>query len=288
MNTVIQRRGSRDSRIDHSEVERLISDFIRGAAPRSQYLYGATLDDFTRFRSASSRAEALSELLAGGGRAADAIVHQYLSRARRDGDSGAYAATTTNGRLTVLRKFTKFVRDRGLIEWQISIPCIRVSARHIQNITPIPEVDAALSLFSDDTSPLQQRNVAILRLTAEPALTPAEIVRLNIGDYWPGKLLIAIAEANAGGFDFVRLTSTTAIAIDRWLRCHPNRVRLDSPLFIGLNGVNGRMSAGSIRQSIVDAVGFLAVRRERLQPSRLRRVALNRALKQMGVQVPGQ
>jgi hypothetical protein len=184
-----------------------------------------------------------------------------------------YVASTINGRLSVLHRLARLARDRGMIAWRLHVKCVRPAPKDRlleERLAANLRITAEIAERSDL---MGLRDAVVTRLVCEAALSPRQIVAVDVEDYWSGKGLLAV-RTRTRAFVFIQLRPTTCAIIDRWLARHPLGGLPRTPLVISRSaGKYIRMPCGRVADAVLDRLGATVVRRERVTPAALRRAA---------------
>lgn len=176
---------------------------------------------------------------------------------------GRYGARSIGRRLSALRRFGTFCRERGLLE-DNPVALIRhpKRPRPLPVALPVEDVREMMEAVTGDT-PRQRRDRAVLELLYGAGLRVSECAGLNLASLRrdEGALSVRVEQGKGGKDRVVPTGRAAAEAVDAWLEVRAAMMRPSSPgeaLFFGARG--GRISARAIRRVVTKICGEAGTR----------------------------
>lgn len=186
--------------------------------------------------------------------------------------------TSLSTYLTSVRRLYDYLFSKGLVTEN---PAKRVRGssrpqRHLRAPLTIDEVKTLLNVI-DSSSPVGQRDTAMINLMVRCGLSEIEIVRADIGDIKVkgGKQVIFVQGKSKDKKDeYVKLTPEAQEVIERYLESR-GATREDEPLICGVgNRAKGeRVTTRAIRERVNYYLKFAGIKRKGITPYSLRHTA---------------
>lgn len=252
----------------------IVAAFLAGRRPTTLRAYRQSLADFAAWLGVPGVGDAARVILTGTHGDANRTAHAYASALRERGLSAA----TVNQRLAALRSLVKLARMQGLVPWGIDVPGQRVKPYRDTRGPGRIGVRAVLSAAADATTPIEIRDLAILRLLADLALRRGEVVSLDLEHVDLAAGTVAVLGKGDTGRETLTLPAPTASALAAWIAA---RGGARGPLFHGFKlragtPIGTRLTDRSVHR-IVARAGRRAGLRV-LRPHGLRHAAITQAL----------
>lgn len=242
--------------IDEGRLAELIADFFSDKTAATQRAYKKDLKDFANFLDQESIQDASKYLLQHGQGAANWTSLRY----RKDLVLRGLAPATINRRLASLRSLVDFAKHVGMIPWEISLKSVK---HRKYRDTGGPGVEAIQKMFNfigQYPSPRRERDRAVLALIFLQGLRRAEVARLDLHDFDPGRNLIAVMGKGRSEKEFRPIQSGLAQILADWIAVRgSNSGALIQRLY--KNGqLKGGMSGGCVWHLITETGRAVGIR----------------------------
>lgn len=237
-------------------------DLEKGASPQTIKAYGGDLEAFCQFLSAHVGLQAEDLELKHLEKVDPLVVRAYLSRMWAD---GSWARSTLNRKMSALRALFRFLCRRGLLQ---ANPMAEISGIKSSRGLPsflFPEEVEALLLLPDTSTPLGQRDRALLETLYASGFRVAETCSLDVNSLNIGRRVARVL-GKGGKVREVPLGRPAVSALETYLRQGRMKLlkRQDEPaLFLNYRG--DRLSVRGV-QWLVDAYARRASQKKGISP----------------------
>jgi len=246
-------------------MEEMIQDFINSLnrRPTTKETYRKALMEFSKWLGSSSPIGLTSNDIQ---RYKDYITSKDLS------------TSSVSAYLTAVRRLYNYLEDYGKIK-ENPAKKVKGGARPKRHSTKAITKNEVKKLFEsiDTSSPLGQRDCAILNLMVRCGLSEIEIVRANVGDIkskGDTKVIYVQGKNKDKKDEYVVLPPDAILELDRYLR-ERGESEAGEPLFwgIGNRAIKDRISTRAIRARISHYFEKLGLKRKGITPYSLRHTA---------------
>lgn len=237
--------------IQQAELDDILARHLATKAEKTIAAYGSDLRAFAKFRGEPDMNTAVARFLACNRGDAKRIILEWREWMVHKGCAGQ----TINRRLCAIRKVVK-IQDPG---WTLDVEGVPVTPLRDTRGPGIAVIRELFAAADADETILGYRDVAILQWLFYLGLRRIEVVRLEVGDFFPGPEAIAMVQRKTKR-DKIQLPvdPRPAKAAKRWL--HACGMPRSGPLFFG---TTGRGNFGS---------------RSQLNPATINRIVRSRAI----------
>jgi len=248
----------------------LLDTFLKTKSSRTRKAYLQDFAHLASFLDMPSAETVLMVLLAKGPSYTLEQINKYQDFLEQRG----LHCSTINRKLSAIRAIITYAQEVGRIDWELSLPNIRMSSKQERN--QLPAVKRLISSV-DRTTSKSYRDFAILRLIFDLALRRNEIVALNYPEHVDLKNgVLCLPNPRSKEPIFIELPQQTLQSLSEWIKIRGSK---KGPLFINYDPARKgeRLTGRSVDRNVIKPLTYLIGLH--LSPERLRTFGIEQALK---------